>query len=223
MLDTLLFAAGVTLPVCMMLLAGILFKKTGLIDDHFINVSSRLVFNFGLPAVLFFSLSSLDHSQPFDPDLLLFISLVSIAGFALAWLMALKLVPVWKDRGVFIQGAARGNLAVVGLALADNLYGEQGIALMSLLMAVTIPIYNIISIVLLTYYGQDRQQPFNLTKIIVDIAKNPLIIAVLTGVLFSFSGFVLPDVVDKVGNYFAQITLPLALLGVGRFIESESA
>ncbi|MCW7554393.1 hypothetical protein NX722_17555 [Endozoicomonas gorgoniicola] len=49
--DTLLFTAGVTLPVCIMLLAGILLKKTGYIDDHFIRVSSRLVFNFGLPAV----------------------------------------------------------------------------------------------------------------------------------------------------------------------------
>ena len=54
--DTLLFTAGVTLPVCIMLLAGILLKKTGYIDDHFISVSSRLVFNFGFPAVLFFTL-----------------------------------------------------------------------------------------------------------------------------------------------------------------------
>lgn len=215
MFETLLFTAGVTLPVCMMLLAGIVLKQTGFIDDHFVNTSSRLVFNFGLPAILFFSLSSLDHSQPFDADLLLFACVMSMAGFALAWLLALKVVPQWQDRGVFIQGAARGNLAVVGLALADNMYGEQGIALFSLLMAMTIPIYNIISIIVLTYYGQDRQQRICPAKLVRDILTNPLIIAVLVGVMFSFTGFTIPGVIDKVGNYFAQITLPLALLGVG--------
>ena len=215
MLETLLFTAGVTLPVCMMLLVGIVLRKTGFVDDHFVNTSSRLVFNFGLPAVLFFSLSSLDHSQPFDPYLLLFACVMSVAGFVLAWLLALNVVPQWHERGVFIQGAARGNLAVVGLALADNMYGEQGIALLSLLMAVTIPVYNIISIIVLTYYGQDRQQSVSPAKLVRDILSNPLIIALLAGVLFSFTDFVVPDVIDKVGNYFAQITLPLALLGVG--------
>ncbi|MET4693123.1 AEC family transporter [Endozoicomonas lisbonensis] len=213
--DTLLFTAGVTLPVCIMLLAGILLKKTGYIDDHFISVSSRLVFNFGLPAVLFFSLSSLDHSQPFDTDLLLFTCIATVTGFFLAWLLSLKVVPVWQDRGVFIQGAARGNLAVVGLALAGNMYGEEGIALLSLLMVVTIPVYNILSIVLLAYYGQDRSQQVSPLKLFQDIVSNPLIIAVLAGVLFSTTGLEIPAVIDKVGHYFARITLPLALLGVG--------
>ncbi|WP_051789833.1 AEC family transporter [Endozoicomonas montiporae] len=198
-----------------MLLAGILLKKTGYIDDHFISVSSRLVFNFGLPAVLFFSLSSLDHSEPFDADLLLFTCVVTIAGFFLAWLLSLKVVAAWQDRGVFIQGAARGNLAVVGLALAGNMYGEAGIAQLSLMMAITIPVYNILSIILLTYYGQDRSQQVSPAKLIKDIVSNPLIMAVFAGVLFSTNGLEIPGVIDKVGNYFAQITLPLALLGVG--------
>ena len=215
MLDTLLFTAGVTLPVCIMLLAGILLKKTGYIDDHFISVSSRLVFNFGLPAVLFLSLSSLDHSQPFDADLLLFTCVATVSGFVLAWALSLKVVPLWKDRGVFIQGAARGNLAVVGLALAGNMYGEEGIAQLSLMMAATIPLYNILSIVLLAYYGQDRSQHLSPFKLLRDIVSNPLIIAVFVGVMFSTTGLVIPEVVDKVGHYFAQITLPLALLGVG--------
>ena len=214
MIDTLLFTAGVTLPVCVMLLAGILLKKTGFIDDHFITVCSRLVFNFGLPAVLFFSLSSIDHSGPVDTKLLSFAIWSSVAGFVVAWLFSLKLV-LRQDRGVFIQGCARGNLAVVGLALADNMYGEVGVAQMSVLMAATIPIYNVISIVALTYYGQDQKQSVSPGKIAMDILGNPLIMAVIAGALVGYLGITIPDVADKVGNYFAQLTLPLALLSVG--------
>ena len=215
MLDTLLFTAGVTLPVCVMLLSGFLLYKAGFIDNHFISVSSRLVFNFCMPAVLFFSLSSVGDSGPLDANIITFALLSSIGGFFLAWLLSLKVVPEWKDRGVFIQGAARGNLAIVGLALADNLYGEQGIALMSLMMAVTIPVYNVLSIIFLSYYSQGQKQGIALKNVAKDIVSNPLIIAVAAGLSFSFTGYNLPVVVDKVGNYFAQITLPLALLGVG--------
>lgn len=215
MIETLLFTAGVTLPVCMMMVAGILLKRTGFIDDHFIDVSSRLVFNFGLPAVLFFSLSSIDPDTPFDSRLLLLTCIASVAGFVLAWFFSLRVVFVRRDRGVFIQGAARGNLAIVGLALAGNLYGEAGIAQMSLYMAATVPIFNIMSIIILAYYSQGKNQSISPVSILQDFVTNPLMIAVLLGVIAGFSGMDIPDVVDKVGNYFAQITLPLALLGVG--------
>ncbi len=215
MLETLLFTIGVTLPVCIMLLAGIVLKKRGFIDDHFVNISSRLVFTFGLPAVLFFSLSSIDHTGTIDINLLLFACVASISGFLIAWLLSLKVVAERRDRGGFIQGAARGNLAVIGLALAGNMYGEEGIAQLSLIMAVTVPLYNILSILFLTYYSKEQAQSIHLGHILSHIVTNPLILAVVAGVAFSYTNLTLPHIVVSVGGYFSQITLPLALLGVG--------
>ncbi|CAM3449633.1 AEC family transporter [Parendozoicomonas haliclonae] len=215
MLDTLLFIVGVTLPVCIMLLAGVVLKRTGFIDDHFITVSSRLVFNFGLPAVLFFSLSSFGKEEAMDSRLLLLAFITAVGGFFFSWLLSLKVVPERRDRGIFIQGASRGNLAIIGLALAGNMYGEPGIAQLSLMMAATVPIYNILSVFFLSYYQSDATQKIDLGRIARNIICNPLIIAVFAGVGFSFTGLTIPGVITKVGHYFAQITLPLALLGVG--------
>ena len=214
-LETLLFTASVTLPVCVMLVAGILLKKSGSIDDHFINVSSRLVFNFGLPAVIFFSLSGLDRETDIDPQLIMFGILATAFGFFVAWLLSLKSVSVWRDRGIFIQGGSRGNLAIIGLALVANMYGDAGVALMSVLMAFIVPLLNVLSVLVLGYYSKDSNSRFRLRSVLVDIIRNPLIIAVACGAAVGLSGIDLPVVVDKVGHYFAQITLPLALLGIG--------
>ncbi|MGI9274166.1 MAG: AEC family transporter [Endozoicomonas sp.] len=214
-LETLLFTAGVTLPVCVMLVAGLILKKTGFIDDHFITVSSRLVFNFGLPAVIFFSLSNLGRDTDIDYRLILFALLSILFSFMASWLLSLKTVSSWRDRGVFIQGASRGNLAIIGLALVDNMYGDAGLAMMSVLIAFTVPLLNVLSVTVLSYYSKDSGSHFSLWQLLVDIVRNPLIIAVFCGAAFGFSGFELPGVVDSVGRYFAQITLPLALLGIG--------
>ncbi|MGI9282321.1 MAG: AEC family transporter [Endozoicomonas sp.] len=215
LLETLLFTAEVTLPVCVMLLAGILFKKKGVIDDHFISVSSRLVFNFALPAVIFLSLSNLDRSAGLDPMLIGLAFSGSLAGFLLAWVVSLRVTEKREDRGVFIQGAARGNLAIIGLALVANMYGDPGVALMSLMMAFIIPLFNVCSVVVLGIYSQQSGASLSVRGMILDLVRNPLIIAVVLGVLVSLSGVGIPLVVDKVGRYFAQISLPLALLGIG--------
>lgn len=57
---------------------------------------------------------------------------------------------------------------------------------------------------------------------IKEIARNPLIIAVLLALPFSYYGWGLPSVGDKIGTYFANLTLPLALLAIGGSLNLKS-
>lgn len=221
--STLLFTAEVTLPVCVMLMAGIVLKRWHFIDDHFVSTASRLVFNICMPALLFTSMVNLDVHHVLDIRLVIYAVIASIVGFGTAACLSYKTGVAAEDKGAFIQGAARANLAIVGMALAGNLYGDQGIALMSLVLAFLVPLYNILSVFVLSYYARDAGQVrFSWKKFVGDLIKNPLILAITSGTAFAIMGWELPDTVDKVGRYFSQITLPLALISIGGSLSLEA-
>ena len=214
--NTLLFTASVTLPVCVMLVAGIVLKRWQFIDDHFVDTASRLVFNFCMPALLFTSIINLDMDEVFDVRLIVFCVVASMVMFITARILATRACDSTDDYGVFIQGAARANLAIVGMALAGNLYGSEGIALISLVMAFLVPLYTVLSVLALTYYAPDGgRAAFSWKKLVTDLVKNPLIISIMAGIAFVASDCHLPVVIEKVSSYFAQITLPLALISIG--------
>lgn len=60
-IEQLLFSASITGPICLMLALGVILKRTQVIDEHFIDVASKLVFNVTLPALLFLSIISSHH------------------------------------------------------------------------------------------------------------------------------------------------------------------
>ncbi len=127
--------------------------------------------------------------------------------------MAIIFVTPHGDRGVFVQACFRSNLGVVGLALCANAYGDQGLALASMLMASLTVSYNILSVAILSFYA--GRESFSLKQVLVDILKNPLIIAIGLAVLVSALTIPVPRIFVSAGEYLGSLALPLALLGTG--------
>ncbi|GFO70948.1 uncharacterized protein BJAS_P0100 [Bathymodiolus japonicus methanotrophic gill symbiont] len=111
-----------------------------------------------------------------------------------------------NKRGVFIQGAFRGNLGIIGIALVFNAYGTEILAVASLYMALIAMIDNPLSILILKPKGHIPYQ---------SILTNPIIIAVFLGLVFSALQVPLPTFISQSGQYLAQMTLPLALICIG--------
>ena len=221
--STLLFTAEMTLPICVILMIGITLKRLQFIDDNFVHTSSQLVFTLCMPALLFTSLASLDLNTVLNLKLVTFALVASAGAFVTAWLLSYSTLDNADDRGVFIQGSARPNLAIVGLALAGNLYGDEGIALMSLMLAFLVPLYNITSVFVLSYFNKNKGGvAFSWSGFFGDLLRNPLMIAVISGAAVAVSGWEIPQVADKVGRYFAQISLPLALISIGGSLSLKS-
>ena len=202
----------ITLPVFAMVFIGLGLRRWGLIDMAFIHTASALVFKATLPTLIFLSIIRADLDTTLNPGLLGFYLVATFASFALAWVWAHWRVS-YPDRGVFVQGAFRGNCGIVGLALAASLYGDYGLSAGGLLLGVVIISYNTLSVVVLSAYQGDQRASWR--SILRDILRNPLILAVVIAVPFAWSGLTLPDWLMVSGDYFASLTLPLALLCVG--------
>lgn len=201
-----------TLPVFAMVFIGLGLRRIGWIDAAFINTASALVFKATLPTLVFLSIIRADLETALNPGLLLFFLLATFTSFGLAWIWSHWRV-VRENRGVYVQGAFRGNCGIVGLALAANQYGEFGLSAGGILLGLVIISYNALSVVVLLAYQPGRSASWQ--KIFNDILRNPLIISVVAAVPFAWLDVQFPEWVMTSGDYFASLTLPLALLCIG--------
>ncbi|MBK3868332.1 AEC family transporter [Pseudomonas stutzeri] len=212
MLPLVLQTLSVTAPVFAMLFLGVALKRLGWIDAAFVSTASALVFKGTMPTLLFISIIKADLNTALQPGLLIYFVFATIATFALAWIWALWRCPT-ADRGVYVQGAFRGNNGIVGLALASSLYGDYGLSLGGVLAGVVILVYNSLSAVVLAIYSPGGR--VGAKGILLSILRNPLIIGVVAAVPFAYWQVALPGWLMTSGQYFAQMTLPLALICIG--------
>jgi len=201
----------VTGPIFLIVLLGLVLRRVGFIDDHFNQIASRLVFSICLPVLLFTTISQIDLTDTINFPVFYFSLMGAVLTFVLSWLAATFIKPR-SDRGVVVQGSFRSNLGVIGLALCANAYGAPGLALASLLMASLTVSYNILSVFILSFYSNTD---LDWTKVLIDILKNPLIIAIAAAFVMAYFGISVPGILLSAGDYIGSMALPLALLGTG--------
>ena len=212
MLAIFLTTLTITAPVFAMLFLGVLLKRINWINDNFIHTASSLVFNVTMPALLFLGILHADLHSALKPGLLIYFAVATLLSFALAWGWAILRCPR-EDRGIYTQGAFRGNNGVIGLALAASMYGDYGISLGAILAALVILFYNTLSTIVLAVYSPViKSDPLSICKSVV---ANPLIISVIAATPFAVFQIGLPGWLESSGQYLADMTLPLALICIG--------
>jgi hypothetical protein len=132
-----------------------------------------------------------------------------------------------KDKtmtGAFVQASFRSSAAVMGLAFIQNIYGQSAMGPLMIIGAV--PLYNIYSVIVLTFEGQSEDGSRDTGKIkaaAINILKNPIIIAIFLGLLVSLCRIEFPTIVNTTVNTVAQMATPLALVAMGAGFEGKKA
>lgn len=209
----------VTLPVFAMVFVGLGLKRLGWVDSGFVSTASTLVFKATLPTLIFMSLIQADLAVALNLPLLLFFVVATLVQCLVSGVWAHYRVP-YADRGVYIQGAFRGNCGIVGLALAAAMYGSYGLSAGGVLLGVVILTYNVLSVIVLATFQPGHTLAWR--SVLRGIITNPLIIAVMVAVPFAASELTLPRWILTSGEYFASLTLPLALICIGATLSVSS-
>lgn len=212
-LESLFFSLSVTLPTILMLLLGIILRRRRMVDEHFCQVGSKLVFNIALPTLLFMNI--VKHPANFGEQLWLITAGVSgtIAIYLISEWLAARYIQAREYRGLFVQGMFRGNTGILGLALSLNAYGVAATAPASVYTACITLLFNVLAIITLTHsLGEGK---LSVRRILFSLAKNPLILSILLGILVSKLSLPLPAVLINTGDAIAYIALPLALICAG--------
>ena len=221
LITQLLFSASITGPICLMLFLGVVLKRIALINDNFIEVASKLVFQVTLPAMLFLSIVNAEHDFSSSSRLIIYGLIANFIFFLFTTVSTRFVFKNKQDHGVIIQGGFRANTAIIALAYVANAYGDPGVALAAIYVAATTVLYNIQAVIALTPKDEhNEKQAFGV--IIKTLTKNPLILSILLGVICSFLSVPIPKMVTQAGQYFANMTLPLALLCAGGSLNLSS-
>lgn len=215
MLALLLFSLEITLPIAIVVVLGVWFKRIGWITEAFNQGASKLVFNVALPALLFVNIVTADTTANLGWSVIGFGTAFTLLSFFVLSFLSRWITSVREERGVFVQGSFRGNMGVVGLAFCLSAFGDEGATLASIYLAVLSLVYNILAVVTLNRWSRAHQGKPIWRSSIESIASNPLIIAIVVAGLWRSSGVSVPSFLIESGRYLAQMTLPLALLSIG--------
>ena len=218
MLDDFIFAAGITAPIFCIIACGILFKRLGWMTDEFSRLGSDLVFKVTLPCLLFVKLVQTDFRHNLPYALVAYAAVVTLAIFLLLDRIVVMRFKNSFDRGAFVQAVFRGNLGIIGLAFCISAFGVGIVASASIYLAIMTILYNILSVISLSRHRSAAREEASYLRLFMNICKNPLILAIALGVSISLSGLYVPRFFLATGEYFASMTLPLALLCAGASI-----
>lgn len=214
MFESLNFALDVTLPISLIIGLGVFLKRIGWITDAFAKTGSELVFNLTLPCLLFVNIATTNLTDHFPTMLIVFAGSAMTATFLLFHFVAYG-IGSKRARGAFVQGSCRGNMAIIGLALSVNAFGNEALSIASIYLAVLVVPLNIYSILTLYYHQEKTPKPKDVAR---SVFTNPLAIAITLAIIVAILPVNPPKLMIDTGNYLARMTLPLALLCVGATI-----
>lgn len=179
-MEDLIFVIERISPIILMVVIGYFLKRINLLEENVAKKLNTLVFRIFLPVMLFLNVYKIQSFKEIDFTFVWY----SIGITVLLFLIGIPVMgALFKDnrqRSVMLQGIFRANYALVGIPLAQSLFGDEGSTMASLLSAFIVPIFNILAVVCLTVFSAGDKKP-SITGVLKGIAKNPLIQAIFCG------------------------------------------
>ena len=221
-MENLIFSLNATIPIFLMMLLGMLFKKLGWMDEVFAAKMNKFVFLVPLPVLLFEQLATVDFSEVWDIKFILFCFVVTAISITISTLISL----LWKDRsikGEFIQATYRSSAALLGIAFIQNIYGTAGMA--PLMIIGSVPLYNIMAVVVLSLFkpGNNSFDKALVKKTLKGIATNPIIIGIVAGFVWSALKLPMPSILHKTVSSIGATATPMGLMSMGATFEMKKA
>lgn len=224
MIENFIYSINATFPIFLVMVIGYILKQIGMLNDDFVTVANRFNFRVTLPLMLFRDIAGVNIREVFDPGYVLFCAVVSAVCFWLIWGGTKLFVKDKSIRGAFVQASFRSSAAVMGLAFIENIYGTSAMGPLMIIGAV--PLYNIFSVIVLTFEGEGAKKESGGQKIkeaCINILKNPIILAIFVGLAAAWTGVEFPTIINKTVGSVAQMATPLALITIGAGFEGRKA
>lgn len=221
-MNHLIFSLNATVPVFLMMLFGLLFRKLGWIDEIFASKMNKFVFLVPLPVLVFEDLATVDFSKVWDLRFVLFCFVVTLISILLSSVLSC-LLQDRSIRGEFIQASYRSSAALLGIALIQNIYGNAGMA--PLMIIGSVPLYNMMAVLVLSFF-QPKQAKIDRSvfkKTLKGILTNPILIGIAAGLLWSALQIPMPRIMGKVVSNIANVATPMGLMAMGASFDLKKA
>ena len=213
-----LLSARAVLPMFLMIAAGYFCRWAGVLSRGDVPRFNRVAFRVFLPCLLFYNVYTSDLSSAVRPKLIVFAvaGVLVVAGLAILGVLRFEQHP--DRRGVIAQGVFRSNYVIMGIPIAQALLGEGNLGPIAILIAIVVPLFNFLAVAVLESFRGGRVRP---AQVLVEIAKNPLVVSSVLGIVCLLLRIRLPDVVETAVSGLGAVATPLQLFLLGAFFRFE--
>jgi len=204
-------------PVFLLIGLGFVAARMKLMDVAGVTGLNRFVFLFAIPALLFRTTMKVDvgASAPW------WLWACYFSAAAIVWLLAVLIspkIPSLSPAGgaAAAIGASFGNLVMMGIPLTFAHYGEAAVVPAALIVAIHAPLHWFFATLRAEWVGRGGGSLLaTLKELAVALAKNPIVVALLGGSLWGFTGIGLHPIADRTISLLGQAGVPAALFALG--------
>ena len=205
-------ALSAVVPMFCLMSIGAFVKYQKWLSDEELNHMNRMVFRVFFFCLMFHSIYTTKISETLRPNLMLFGAAGVLIIFLLLMIFIPKIETENKKRGVMVQAIFRSNFVLFGVPIVGNIFGDNNIAVATMMIAVIIPMYNVLAVFALETF---RGGKFSVLPILKGVLTTPMILGAIAGAFFLLLNIKIPQPVLKPIGQIAAATTPVALIILG--------
>lgn len=214
-MSTFITAFDAVLPLFLIILGGVLFSRTKMASEQWVEILNRFALWIGFPALVITLLSHLDLSGGQYNRMIL----VNSIYFILCTLLAFPYSRLFRfsrlRRQTLFLILAYGNVTYLGIPVLQTVLGEEALPAGALLSAVYVFWLLTLGLLLVETGGEERFHPRHLAS---KLLTNPLLVSVFIGLFLSITGLRLPEILGRSLSMLGQAVTPLVLFSLGIFM-----
>lgn len=213
-----------TVPIYLAIAVGYVVVRAGIVPAAGLRALGAFVVNVALPALLFSAIASRDVREIANPTYVLAYGISGVVTFWLVWLVARRLERVDSPAAACHgMGAMCPNSAFVGLPMLLLVLPPVA----ELAFGLNMLVENLLLIPMVLFVaergvGHRTSWVAEVGGTLSKLARNPLIIGIVLGVVVSLLGIRLPDVLTRSVDLFARASTGVALFTVGGLLVGVS-
>jgi malonate transporter len=210
---------NVLLPIFALILVGYVCRRTHRLGPTAASEINRMVVWLCLPALLFTATAHATWDQIWHPGFVLTFTLSTMAMFVVTLLVRRRKAGHFADASIDALSASYANTGYIGIPLCIMVLGPEGLepALIASLLVVCV-VFGIALVCIEIGLQSEARVHRIVLKVLLALAKNPLVVSPILGACWAASGLPLPGALDKFLSLLGAATTPCALISLGLFL-----
>ncbi|MCB2134631.1 MAG: AEC family transporter [Rhodobacteraceae bacterium] len=184
---------------------------------------TRFVFYFALSAMLFRFAANLSLSELFDLPFVLAYLTGSMTIYLLTMSVAFFRRVTLAEAAVEAQCSVIGNAGFLGVPMLVVLLGTAAAGPVLMVLAIDLIVFSSLITLIITGARQGRMSLGVLRALALGLLKNPMIVSMVAGLLWSSSKLTLPGPIDEFLSILGAAATPGALFAIGASLASRTA
>lgn len=219
MLNNFIVCLEAVLPMFILMVIGICVRRGKLLTRDEVRKLNHMVFVVFFPLMMFENLYGADIKDALNVKLIIFGVACVLGVFFISMPIVFRIEKNSQSRGAMIQAIYRSNFVIMGIPVAMNIYGRGNLAVTAMMVAIIVPLYNVMAVITLETFRKGKLKPWRIVK---SVLTNPLIIGAFAGIISVVFNIRLPGILESVASDMAGVATPMALIILGASFDFQS-